>query len=262
MRNTFGFGFSGGKGLAGSGGGFTPATVSGLVGWYYSESGITIATGVSQWDDLSGNGNHLTQSSAGLQPAYIAAFQNGKHAVRTDGSDDYMFCDALSSIMNGSDKAFSFVIAYKPQDLAGDQAIFSFGKSDVATQFSEVLTRGGDSSPATDGDLVTFKRDDVPASVTITSTGATIAASPSIIIGICHGTTVDIYVNKNTITAAGAFDVGTITVNQFTIGALRRTSISTLGAHNYLAMAFYNTDITEQNAFLVSDYFNNDLAIY
>ena len=43
---------------------------------------------VSQWSDKSGNGRHLAQSSAALQPAYVTTAINSKPTVRFDGSDD------------------------------------------------------------------------------------------------------------------------------------------------------------------------------
>ena len=49
-----------------------PQTINGLQLWLRADQGITLATGVSQWNDLSGNGNNLSQSTVGLRPAYNA----------------------------------------------------------------------------------------------------------------------------------------------------------------------------------------------
>lgn len=44
--------------------GFTPSDISGLKLWTRFNSGITeTGSGVSQWDDVSGNGNHLLQGT-------------------------------------------------------------------------------------------------------------------------------------------------------------------------------------------------------
>lgn len=53
-----------------------------------SDLGITIGTGVSQWSDQSGTGNHLTQGTAGAQPAYVASVLDGHASVRTDAVND------------------------------------------------------------------------------------------------------------------------------------------------------------------------------
>ena len=49
-------------------------------------SSITVATGVSQWNDLSGNARHLLQATAASQPTYSLA----NKSVTFDGTDDYM----------------------------------------------------------------------------------------------------------------------------------------------------------------------------
>ena len=45
-------------------------------------STITIATGVSQWRDKSGNSRQAEQNTPTLQPAYVASAINGQPAVR------------------------------------------------------------------------------------------------------------------------------------------------------------------------------------
>ena len=54
------------------------------------QSTITIATGVSQWRDKSGNNRHVTQSATASQPAYQAATFNGRNCLRFDGSNDIL----------------------------------------------------------------------------------------------------------------------------------------------------------------------------
>lgn len=52
-------------------------------------STITLnGSNVSQWSDKSGNGRHVVQGSATLQPVYVTTATNGKPAVRFDGSND------------------------------------------------------------------------------------------------------------------------------------------------------------------------------
>lgn len=46
----------------------SPGAYPSLVGWYRYGAGITIATGVSQWNDQSGNGYNLVQATGALQP--------------------------------------------------------------------------------------------------------------------------------------------------------------------------------------------------
>jgi hypothetical protein len=66
--------------------------VMGMGLWYDASdaTSITIATGVSQWSDKSGNGRHLTQATGGNQPALNANGLNGLPYVSFDGTNDYM----------------------------------------------------------------------------------------------------------------------------------------------------------------------------
>lgn len=51
-------------------------------------STITIATGVSEWRDKSGNGRHFAQGVAANQPGLAREALNGRSVVRYDGSND------------------------------------------------------------------------------------------------------------------------------------------------------------------------------
>lgn len=53
-------------------------------------STLTIATGVSQWRDKSGNNRHLSQTAPTQQPALTLNAQNGLPALTFDGSNDFM----------------------------------------------------------------------------------------------------------------------------------------------------------------------------
>ena len=52
------------------------------------QSTITIATGVSEWRDKSGNGRHFTQATGGFQPAYSQTQFLGRPGITFDGTDD------------------------------------------------------------------------------------------------------------------------------------------------------------------------------
>ena len=53
-------------------------------------STITIATGVSQWNDKSGQGNHVTQATGSKQPLLVNSSLNGKAVIRFNGTDEWM----------------------------------------------------------------------------------------------------------------------------------------------------------------------------
>lgn len=53
-------------------------------------STITIATGVSQWNDKSGNARNATQATAAKQPTYSATGLNNLPTIIFDGSNDFL----------------------------------------------------------------------------------------------------------------------------------------------------------------------------
>ena len=53
-------------------------------------STITIATGVSEWRDKSGNGSHATQATAANQPVYSQTGFFGLPGITFDGSNDQL----------------------------------------------------------------------------------------------------------------------------------------------------------------------------
>lgn len=62
---------------------FTPATIPGLLLWLEADMGITLnGSTVSAWADQSGQGNHATQATGGIQPEFIASAINSKPVVR------------------------------------------------------------------------------------------------------------------------------------------------------------------------------------
>jgi len=83
-----------------SGAAFTPATLSGLIGWYDSldltamaqnsdgTGAVAVGDPVGYWADKSGGGNHVTQATAANRPTLTAAAVNGRAALVFDGSND------------------------------------------------------------------------------------------------------------------------------------------------------------------------------
>ena len=79
-------------------GGFDPRTITGLVAWWDAQvpSSYDVATGVSEWRDLSGNGHTLTQAIANNRPA--VSTMNSRTAFSFDGNNDELI--AGSAVLN------------------------------------------------------------------------------------------------------------------------------------------------------------------
>ena len=85
-------------GGGGSGSTFGPATLASLAAWYKADVGLlnsggtAAATGdsIATWQDQSGSGHHLTQSTAGRRPVLTASAFGAHAAPLFDGVDDYL----------------------------------------------------------------------------------------------------------------------------------------------------------------------------
>lgn len=76
--------------VLGSGAPFTPAAFPSLAMWFDASNTASITESggaVSQWSDLSGNGRHATQSTAGAKPTTGSVTVNGRNALSFDGGD-------------------------------------------------------------------------------------------------------------------------------------------------------------------------------
>lgn len=59
--------------------------------WLNDTSSVTNVSGAaSQWDDISGNGYHVSQTTSANRPAITAAAQNGLRALTFDGATDQL----------------------------------------------------------------------------------------------------------------------------------------------------------------------------
>src|SRR5258706_3298577 len=96
---------------------FDPSEISGLKLWLRSDTGITLNSGnVSQWNDLSGFGNHAGQTDTSAKPALISNAINNLPALRF--INDYL---TTSSIDVGEHAEFMLIrqngappVSYQP----------------------------------------------------------------------------------------------------------------------------------------------------
>lgn len=101
-------GSQGAQGAQGSGN-WSPLDLPSLVAWFDASDTATITESggaVSQWDDKSGNGYHLT-SSGTRKPMTGTRTQNGLNVLDFDGSND----DMLNASVNFSQPTTQFVVA-------------------------------------------------------------------------------------------------------------------------------------------------------
>lgn len=83
---------------------FNPISLAPAV--WYSDTGAD----ASQWDDISGNGRHATQATAGFRPSIQTNSLNGKQVRRFDGTDDFLVMGSSFSILNSRTYAAVFAV--------------------------------------------------------------------------------------------------------------------------------------------------------
>ncbi len=117
-----------------------PDGLAGLKLWLRADQGVlTSGSSVTNWQDQSGNGYHVTQSVAGQQPELASAVINGLPVVRfTAGSSQYL---SHASLAGGSTVTFFLV----ERNLVGSTgaAPFSFGASGGKMQGIVFQNNGG-----------------------------------------------------------------------------------------------------------------------
>jgi hypothetical protein len=77
-----------------------------------ADRGVTVSSSlVSEWDDISSNGNNATQSTGANQPAFIAGAMNNMPAMRFDGSSSYLSLPTSTSLGIQSHAYEMFIVA-------------------------------------------------------------------------------------------------------------------------------------------------------
>ena len=94
---------------------FNPLTVTGCKLWLKSDAGITKDGGnlVSQWDDQSGQANHLVQATGTNKPLWVDNNRSAKPTINFDGVDNFM---KVTSFAGGSiaHPRYLFIVAKEP----------------------------------------------------------------------------------------------------------------------------------------------------
>ena len=90
------------------------------------ESTITIATGVSEWRDKSGNARNVTQATGGTQPTYTLDALNGKSVLSFSGSQ-YLTSPAAVSTWNflHNTNGSSIFAVWKAGNVSDPNAVYS-----------------------------------------------------------------------------------------------------------------------------------------
>ena len=111
-----------------SGAAWTPLDIAGCGLWLDASqiTGMSDGDAVSTWSDLSGNGNHLTQSDVNKKPVYKTNIKNGRAVVRWDGVDTLLNL-AVTNMNNWSQAAHAVIMVFCPTAVAEDDMMTDGG---------------------------------------------------------------------------------------------------------------------------------------
>lgn len=103
---------------------WTPADITGLELWFDATqiTGKTDGQAISQWDDESGNDDHLVQGTGDNQPLYKTGIQNSLPAVLFDGSNDRLDIATIAA-----DTSRTVFIVAKQSANTGNATVLSLG---------------------------------------------------------------------------------------------------------------------------------------
>lgn len=82
---------------------FSPLQLPGLLLWLRADQGIAAASNkVSLWSDLSGKGNHASQSVGTSQPTWVANAINGRPAIDFSAANTFLDTTAANLVPGGT----------------------------------------------------------------------------------------------------------------------------------------------------------------
>lgn len=234
-------------GLIGTAGAGFPSSIPNLVARYDAmDLGSISLSGseVTQWNDLSGNGRHATQGTAGNRPTSGTRTINGKNVLNFDGSNDRLINDGIAASFTGEDKPYT-VFMVQQKDTTG-RAAWVLNNTASARQFIWQ-----------NADIMTLRdNNDVQVVQTLSGSDSTAALFST---WRSSGLNFTGWINKTLVNTGTAYNVVSITLNRSTIGA---TASAGGVANNFGVfydgaigeLIYYNRELTTTEVAQVQNY--------
>lgn len=217
-----------------------------LAEWDASETSTvhTDAHGVYQWDDTRDRVS-ATQST----DAYKSGYTSGESVDFTDTESHHLIADTVAAYASGDDVPVTVIIVCESADNGTNQRFYAWSNSSPALP-CHIFGRNS-------ANHVPYRRDSTGASASDSVT----VASPALIEDVFSGTQRSIRVNGGT-PAIHACDVGAVTLDRFTIGAWRFTTViqPMLGKIRHLLI--YNRALSAAELTFLRNYLNAKWNVY
>lgn len=206
----------------------------GLIGWYEVRPDLITLAGsdISQINNrVSGGANPLVQAVGGAQPVYSATSWGGTRPGATfDGVADLLTANGLATSVTGTDQPFTVVLAAAILTLGSIgsiRSVWGFGRDGVDTPLHDLRL------PASVSGVIGSGRRDDATSAKVKDAAATVDTNRHIYTLTFTGTKVALHVdgvidtNLDGVHATTAdSDVGAVTLDTFSIGAITRIGVS------------------------------------
>jgi hypothetical protein len=256
-----------GLGSTGSGG---VGDASSIVAWYQGDAGTNQTSGgsaadtdgqtVGEWLDQSGNGYHLTQSTAGDRPTYRTGANgiNSQPVLEFDGAGDLLENLSADADINGASGVSVFMVVRNNDATSNDNGLFDTedgdGQDDVlGFRYDAAGANGGGSDLAKFGITTGSGQYQYESASTIQSTTAEM-------LGLvwASGGTLDLFIDGtlDTPTDEAPAVGGTITTgNKLIVGAGPKYGSDANGWNGDIAeFILYNTNLNSARRVIVENY--------
>lgn len=163
--------------------------------------------------------------------------------------DDYFTLNSLAGTFSGADKPFTLVTVMKPTALAGNQTVWSIGRSSLAAPFTYIYTG---SAPS----YLMSRRDDASTADAFNYNNPLPTTADYVMWSTIYtGTTVSSYVGSSPLVVDDSLDLGVMTVDRMSIGALGRNTYSSFFVGHIKAVLLFSRAITLSELALIRKYY-------
>jgi len=224
---------------------FSPLDIANVGAWYdpKDESTVAEAAGsISQLDDKSGNGRHISQAAGANQPTYTAA-----KSVSFDGND---YLGNSTPFMQAAGECTVFMVA---ENMVTAGAQVTEGRTASNTPFFVPVSYDGSSVSGT-----RFLNRDNASNINIIPLGGTFYDGSTRNILTTHDSGVELNCYQNGgITPESPVTYtrgGVTTLNTFNVGALKRTSMVDFSTFDLLELIIYERALTPSEMDSIGSY--------
>lgn len=190
-----------------------PTAIPGCVAWLDAADTSTITSSSGSVSSVRNKADvqiPFIQATGGSQPTTGSNTIGGNNVITFNGSSQYLTANGLATLFSGADVPCSFFVVFSPSASVSIATPWAMGRE--ASTNALFMNDNG-----TTNGLRVLRRDvsstSVSATTTVVSNGTTAISS-----GIFTGTSLNAFLNGTSYYNA-TFDVGSLTLDRFTVGA-------------------------------------------